>query len=662
MRKHPYIVATVIATLLAVVVWLCVPKKYTAVTKISDEYKEVDLAIGLDVYSARIKNAFVSANLGMNNIETYCQAIKTDDFARFISHVQVPDKGMTYGQYLGKKDTIEAVKGNINYIISNRQQTLLIGFSDKDALIASQMLDSVTAHLQDIVTNYRRYIDKHILHSVEQELAEAKTMFDEAEKAYSLFADSHQRLKNVYEKQKESVLETELKLARKNYLSQMNQYIRHQSLSSKPYTSFAVVQANVVPQETNTYLFPYILSFVLMALTLTKAGKLYLDKRSKGVSIEWGGAFSPWMITLSVWGGMMGLFFISGDILYPLTNQFYYSVALWITILVVTSFVTFNLLEHRTQPLPLDGIKVNKAFFYFLFFVAVVLSPMYMYRVWQTISSFDSDDMLKNARILAVYGEGQGILNYAIVIAQSLLLVALWRYPKIPWWQLAIIIACCILNSIAIMEKGSTFLVLLCSMYVLFERKVIKMRTILFSGVLVVTLFYFVNLMREGENSDFSQDATLLDFIGMYIMSPPVAYSRIVQEIGSQFGTNTFETIYLFLDRFGIGNFEVHEKTQEFLFVPISTNVYTIMQPFFRDFGYWGVAFFAWGYGVLSGVLYRYSCNGNVFCICMYTYLVEILVLQFYQENLFLSMVFVLQLVFFVLLLTQDKIKLSYGR
>ena len=135
-----------------------------------------------------------------------------------------------------------------------------------------------------------------------------------------------------------------------------------------------------------------------------------------------------------------------------------------------------------------------------------------------------------------------------------------------------------------------------------------------------------------------------------------------MQEIGSQFGTNTFETIYLFLDRFGIGNFEVHEKTQEFVFVPISTNVYTIMQPFFRDFGYWGVAFFAWGYGVLSGVLYRYSCNGNVFCICMYTYLVEILVLQFYQENLFLSMVFVLQLVFFVFLLTQDKIKLSYGR
>ncbi len=662
MRKHPYIVVTVVATLLAVVVWLCVPKKYTAITKISDEYKEVDLVIGLDIYSARVKNAFGSANLGMNNIETYCQTIKTNDFARFISHVQVPGKGMSYGQYLGEKDTIGAVKENMAYIINNKQQTLQIGFSDKDALVASQMLDSVTAHLQNMITNYRRTIDEHVLTGVEQELAVSKTILDEAEKAYYLFADSHQDLKNVYEEQKIKALENELKLARNHYLSRMNQYVRHQSLLSKTYSSFAVVQANVLPQAPNTYLFPYILSFVLIALALTKGVKLYRDKRAKGVSIEWGGAFSPWTITISVWGGMMGLFFLSGDILYPLTEQFYYSVALWITILVVTSFVTFNLLEHRTQPLPLDGVKVNKAFFYFLFVVAVVLSPMYMYKVWQTISSFDSDDMLKNARILAVYGEGQGILNYAIVIAQSLMLVALWRYPKIPWWQLVIIIVCCIINSIAIMEKGSTFLVLLCSMYVLFERKVIKMRTILFSGVLVVVLFYFVNLMREGEDSDYFQNETLLDFIGMYIMSPPVAYSRIVQEIGSQFGTNTFETIYLFLDRFGIGNFEVHEKTQEFVYVPISTNVYTIMQPFFRDFGYWGVAFFAWIYGVLSGVLYRYSCNGNVFCICIYTYMVEVLVLQFYQENLFLSTVFVLQLVFFVFLLTQDKIKLSYVR
>ena len=39
--------------------------------------------------------------------------------------------------------------------------------------------------------------------------------------------------------------------------------------------------------------------------------------------------------------------------------------------------------------------------------------------------------------------------------------------------------------------------------------------------------------------------------------------------------------------------------------------------------------------------------------------LVEVLVLQFYQENIFLSMVSVLQFVFFVILFTQNRIKLT---
>ena len=661
LKRNPYIIALLSATLIAVVVWLCVPKEYTAITKISDEYKEVDLVIGLNPYSAAIKNAFASPNLGMNNINTYCQTLKTTDFARYISHVQVPDKGMTYGEYLGEKDTIEAIIDRIGYNLNGVKATLLIGFSDRDALVAYQMLDSVTAHLQDVVTTYRRTMDSVNMFHQQKELIDAENLYHESQELFSLFADSNQKLGTATAKQEKKYLEKEAVLAYREYTEKAYQFYRHKYLQNRSYSSFAVVQANVVPNEPNTYLLSYIIPFVLIALALTKAYHLYRARCRENFHLEWGGVFSPWSITILVWGGMMGLFYLSGDILDPLTNQFYVAIFLWISIMVVTSFVTFNLLEHKSVPLPKNGIEINKTVFYVLFAVALVLSPMYMYRVWQTVSAFDSDDLMKNARILAVYGEGQGLLNYAIVIAQSLMLVALWRYPKIPLWQLLAIIFCCLLNSIAIMEKGSTFLVILCSLYVLFERRVIKMRSILVVGVVVVVFFYFVNLMREGEDSYYSQNESLLDFIGMYVMSPPVAFCRVVREVEQQFGANTFETVYLFLNRFG-AHFTVHEKTQEFVFVPISTNVYTIMQPFFRDFGYLGVAFFAWIYGVLSGVLYRYSCNGSALCICLYTYMVEVLVLQFYQENLFLSMVFVLQLVFFVFLMTQEKIKLSYAR
>ena len=211
------------------------------------------------------------------------------------------------------------------------------------------------------------------------------------------------------------------------------------------------------------------------------------------------------------------------------------------------------------------------------------------------------------------------------------------------------------------MEKGGIFLVILCSIYVLFKRGVIKGRHLLFTGVAAILLFYYFNLMREGEDSDYAKNESLLDFVGMYIMSPPVAYCKTMRDVDILFGANIFGELYARLNNWGFGNYEIHPKLQEFVYIPVPSNVYTIMQPFFRDFGYKGVCFFAGVYGVISGALYRFSCNGNAVCICLYTYMVEVLVLQFFQENIFLSITFVMELFFLVWLMTQKKVILSYG-
>ena len=665
MRKHPYISATVIATLLAIVVWFAVPKEYTAITKLSDEYKEVDIAIGLNDIQARLNE--LHANDGINDMEVYCKMLKTEDFARAMSHKQVPGKGMDYGHWVMQdrhfwqtNDTIEAIQERINYNYSNKHETLAISFSDYDATVAALMLDSVTMQMQDNITTARRLVMSVIMDDTRKELRDAATKYHKARDAYASYVDSHMdsSLKQYAEKKKH--LEEVEQLAYSHYEDMTKKYLRYLAKEQRTVCSFAVVKANQVPRETNSYLLPHILVFILFGLTIVKAGELFIKRRKEKVTIELGGVFSPWSITMLVWGGMAVLFLLSGDILDPLTEQFYFSIALWVPIMVVTSFVTFNLLEHKTRPMPTEGIEINSGIFYFLFVIAVVLSPMYLYRVWQIISTFDTKDLMQNARLLAVFGDGYGFLNYASVIAQSLLLVSLWRYPRMPKWQLITIIFCCVINSVAIMEKGSLFLVILCGMYVMFEKGVVKKRSIVLVGVLVVVGFYFFNLLRAGEESDYAQDESLIDFIGMYVMSPPVAYCTTMRDVVNQFGTNTFEVIYMHLSRMGIGNYEVHEKLQEFVNVPIPTNVYTIMQPFFRDFGYMGVAFFAWIYGLVSGILYRFSCNGNTLCICLYTYMVEILALQFFQENIFLSLAFVAQLVFIVCVIVVKKVNFSY--
>ena len=657
MKRHPYILATVIATLLALVVWLCVPKDYTAITKLSDEYKETELAIGFSNAKAYLKNAMGGANTGINDMEIYCKVLKTEDFAHDISQKQVPGKRMTYGQYLDKEDTIKAVLDRINYNYSNIETSLSISFTDKDPVVASQMLDSITVHLQDIITQHRHTIVDSALHNAIRAMAATQVRYQQAIANYGRFIDSHNDISTNALIQQEKALENESKDAYALHEKAVEEYARQKALKERAYLSFAVIQENTVPQHTNKSLIGYLLCFITLALLLTRAIIRYKDKGVKDIKLNLlGGYFSPWFLTIAIWVLILGLYYLLDTDLYPITKQFYISFLLWLPIFCLCAFGTYMLSSGQSNGMTKGGIDFNKSLFIFFFCISLIITPLYVYRVIQIVTMFGTEDLMTNVRTLALFGEGQGILNYSAVINQALFVVALWAHPKIPTWQVIVLGIACLMNALAIMEKGMMFFVFVSSMFVLFEKKVIRIRTILTFSILILILFYIFNLGRAGEDSDYQKEETLFDFFTMYALSPPVAFCQLSPEVIPQFGTNTFETVYLFLKRFG-ADVVVKDKLQEFVFVPVSTNVYTIFQPFYIDFGYRGVAFFAAVYGCVCGFLYRLFRNGNGVGTCLYTYAVYVLLLQFYQENVFLSMVFVLQFAFFIILLTQQKIR-----
>ena len=665
MRRHPYIFATVVATLLATVVWLCVPNRYTATTKLSDEYKETELAIGFNTIRAHLKNTLGGANTGLNDMEIYCKILETEDFARTISHKQVPGKGMTYGEYLNEKDTIETIQDNIIYNYSNRQATLAISFTDKDPVIAAQILDSVTVQLQDIITNYRQANAHTALLNAQVNVNAAKEKYKEAQAKYNTFADSHTTLSSPIEKQEEEALAKETKTAYSIYHKAAVEYARQQALKQRAYLSFAVIKNNHIPERPDNRLIGYIICFIAVSLFITFTARSFYKRRNALELKGLGGYFSPLTLTVAIWSLILGLYYALDTDLYPITKQFYICFIIWIPIFLICTAVIYSLSsEQKPNAVATDGIDYNKYTFYFFFLVSLVITPLYVYRVIQIVTMFGTEDLMTNIRTLALYGEGQGILNYSVVINQALFVVALWAHPKIPTWQVGILGIACLMNSLAIMEKGSMFFVFVSSVFVLFEKKVIKIRSILIFSVILFIVFYLFNLGRAGEGSDYQEEETIMDFFIMYVLSPPVAFCQLPEEVTPQFGTNTFEVIYLFLSRLGIGDFVVKDKLQEFVFVPVSTNVYTIFQPFYIDFGYRGIAFFAGLYGCVIGWIYRLYRNGNGIGACLYTYAVYVLLLQFYQENIFYSLVFVVQFTVFIILFTQKKIRLSlrYGR
>lgn len=660
MKRHPYILAVAIATLFAIAVWLCVPNEYTAVTKLSDEYKEVDLSVGLDKIASQIKAATDAENIGIDDMNVYTKLLKTDDFARFISHVQVPDKGMTYGEYLEESDTIEVIQDHLRYYCKSSEATLTVSFTDGNAVIASQMLDSVTTHLQQIVTKTRRKRAESALQNAKRDMAIAEQKYHQAQKAYDDFFDSHINANTQEVRQQELTLEKEVTLNYQYFSKLTEQVARQEALKRRAYLSFAVIQDNTVPLKPNNYFIGYLLVFVSFALLITRSIKRYrLLRNTHQLKIDWGDLFSPWAITIAIWTTILGLYYLLDTKLNPIPQQFYISLTLWLAFFIPCSLGTYYLTtSHDSNSATPHSFYVNKVFFQFVFVIAMVMTPLYVYRVLQIVTMFGTDDLMNNIRLLALYGEGQGILNYSMVITQSLFVVALWAHPKIPTWQVVALAVGCLLNALAIMEKGSIFFVFISVVFVLFAKRVIKLRSILVLSVVLVLFFYLFNLARAVEDSDYQQEETLLDFFAMYALSPPVAFGELTREVIPQFGVNSFEKIYFFLSRFGFTDIVVKEKLQEFVWVPVLTNVYTCFQPFYMDFGYKGVALIGGCYGILSGWLYRLYRNRNELSCCMYTYAVYALVLQFYQENVFTSMVFIIQFAFFAVLLTQQKLRL----
>lgn len=661
MRLHPYIAATLAAIVLSLVVWMFVPKEYAAQTKIADEYQEMDLAIGLNDVSAKIRKTMGLENSGINDIEVYCKLLETDDFARKISKKKVEGKNLTYGEYLAEEDTIEAVKEHIEYNLTTKWQTATIQFTDKDPVVAAQMLDSVVAQLHADIDHSRQKLSEAAFENAKREKDKAAQKYHEKQKEYAAYIDQHTETTLQQEKQKMEALGNELTATFKEYQSATQKYFRHKSLMERKSFPFVTVKANVVPTKTHNHYIGYLLSFTIIALLSVKAfflGRKFIREKRR---LDFGNVFSPWTLSILVWCGVGFFYFFVGDMMDPIKDVFFYSLFVWLFVLTVSSFLTYNLLPKREYS-HTSSIEVNEFFFNLFFILALVLTPLYIYDIYKLVTMFDTKDLASNIRTLALDGEDRGFLKYTMLINQSLLFVALWRYPKIPLWKLLCVILCCFAYAVANMEKFTFLMIFIAIAFVLFERGFVKIRTIVITSLVIIFLFYLFTVSRMTEEASSQNEYSLLDFLGMYLMSPPVAFGYLRPLISTEFFSESLWTIYSYLGRFFNGMAVAHASTVDFVYVPMATNVFTVMRPFYQDGGIIGVAFFALFYGIGAGFFYRGYRNREAASICIYTFIVFVLVMQFFEELVFASLPLFLERLLAIWLLCQTKYRLTFSK
>ena len=657
-----------------------IPTVYTAETVLIDEASEIDVLVGLN-HAGEWYNDKDSWNKGINDVEIYARQIDSREFTVEMSQVLIPGHGIDYLEYTKRhhrhpwwhlreyenddEEALYDISESIRYRVVPSKRTITIQVVDSDPVVCAVLVDSVSSHLQKFVTAKRANIAEQRYKYLTGVRDDAKKEYLQRQELFATYKEAHLRTNKVLEKSRLNTLEKTKDLAYDTYLIIKQQCVRLQALLMKNTTSFYVLKRASVPvSPSNPQYAVNILSFLIVTLLLTTLALLYIYVDNSGRRIQFGNVFSPWSITIGIWTVLLIGLYVEADQLYPLTNQFYICLAIWLVVFCTSSFATFNLLPRHAQSVRTYMVTVpfNSLVFNFFFVISVAITPLYLYSILKIVSMFGTEDIAANIRIFAVHGnESFGYLSLSYVLNQALLIMALWRYPRIPLWKLLTIYCMALMNAFAIMEKGMLFYIIIITLFVSYEKRVLRMRSVVMALCAIVILFFVINITRATEESEYAKETTLLDFFVMYVLSPPVAFGTLSPDISLQPGSHTFQAIYKLLNNWGVGSFVINEKAQDFVFVPISTNVYTIFQPFFEDFKYQGIAFFALIYGTLSGWMYRLYQNGNAVGKVIYTFLIYDLVLQFYQENLFLSFIHSCQFVIFVLLVHQQFIGFNFN-
>lgn len=101
----------------------------------------------------------------------------------------------------------------------------------------------------------------------------------------------------------------------------------------------------------------------------------------------------------------------------------------------------------------------------------------------------------------------------------------------------------------------------------------------------------------------------------------------------------------------GLIEFQDVRVADNWVNVPVRTNVYTVMSSFYMDFGNVGIFLFSILYGSIYGLIYNYSKKNVLLFIILYASWAPFLVLQFFSDYFFFTLSIQIQRLFALILL-----------
>jgi oligosaccharide repeat unit polymerase len=289
-----------------------------------------------------------------------------------------------------------------------------------------------------------------------------------------------------------------------------------------------------------------------------------------------------------------------------------------------------------------SNIEINtnalsgKLFTNLLFIVSLTGLPFFLWKVYEVGSNGPHSSFFGN---LSVGNTNGALVSYSIFMWISFVNVGMHMLKLISLTKgdnlygrakLLTFLSICIALLYALMFTGRNFIMSLSFIIIgilLVARKIKPIKTAFVFVIFGFAIFIIYALVLNkglNANEDIATNIEMFNYqTRLYLLGSIPALDLLVNNLSDfDLGKNTFRTFILRLNDVGM-DYEIPPLVKEFVFIPYPTNIYTMYQPYYTDFGLLGPIIFQFIFGLWHGFLYRQSTKRNpsplyIFLFCLF--------------------------------------------
>lgn len=370
--------------------------------------------------------------------------------------------------------------------------------------------------------------------------------------------------------------------------------------------------------------------------------------------------FTPEVVSPASWGLILLFYLLVDHDMFDVSSKTMLIIALWNISLLAgvyfiryTNFLTINKTKH---PHP-DGFYYPIRRLYYVITLIGFLPTIY--KIFQQAMSIDAGNIFFNLRMantgLIETDYNIGIFEYVITFSFVSYMIELYTYFQNNHKNKRTLIITFFINlifSFATMAKTSFLFLFLSTFFIIAYNKNISRKGII-STVLAVFIFMSSIQLLRNDTDSYNRRNEISNMFTTYMFGGIVALDQIVNSsMKSKYaGQNTYAFVNNVKNKIGIGANERKEYENSitsdygYLYTPYPTNVYTVIGPFWLDFGYKGVIVISFLLGLLAGFFNKLAVRGKSWGVILNAYFLCVLLLQFFGEYIFTNMSYLLQLI-----------------